>query len=151
GGGQAGSASSSMGGAGGAPCVPVDDNNPCTADLCENGVPVHKPLPAGFNCPEDGNPCTSDACDNTGTSAHPAVSDGIACGAGEVCQSGMGSAGCFIGGMFYAPNTHDPANACHLCNPAKSTTSWSPYGNAFAAPVDSPTGLGPWWPAAADL
>src|SRR6185436_11773442 len=64
------SAASSMGGAGGAPCVPVDDNNPCTDDVCDNGVPVHHPIPAGLNCLDDGNPCTSDICDNAGSCAH---------------------------------------------------------------------------------
>ena len=39
-----------LGCGGGAPCVPVDDGNPCTVDVCENGVPVHHPSPAGSEC-----------------------------------------------------------------------------------------------------
>jgi len=150
GGGQTSTSAASMGGAGGAPCVPVDDNNPCTEDVCDNGVPVHQPMPAGLNCPDDGNPCTSDACDNAGSCAHATLSDGIGCGNGEVCQSGMCTAGCFIGGMVYAPNTHDPAKPCHVCYPGKSTTSWSLDGGAFAR-VDYPTGSNPTGVAAADL
>src|SRR5689334_14990190 len=69
-GGQAGTSASSMGAA--APCVPVDDNNPCTEDICDNGVPVQKPLPAGFKCPDDGDPCTSDTCDSAASCAHAA-------------------------------------------------------------------------------
>src|SRR5689334_5771969 len=35
------------GGTGGGPCVAVDDGNPCTDDVCEGGMPVHTPTPAG--------------------------------------------------------------------------------------------------------
>ena len=31
-------------------CVPVDDNNDCTTDVCEGGVPVHNPIGAGTTC-----------------------------------------------------------------------------------------------------
>jgi hypothetical protein len=39
---------------GGAPCVPVNDENPCTDDLCEDGLPVHSPTPAGSPCSMSG-------------------------------------------------------------------------------------------------
>ena len=32
---------------GGAACVPGNDQNPCTDDVCENGLPVHHATPAG--------------------------------------------------------------------------------------------------------
>jgi cysteine-rich repeat protein len=41
-------------------CTPVDDSNECTTDVCEAGVPVHNPLPAG-------TACTGGACDDSGT------------------------------------------------------------------------------------
>src|SRR5690349_1916613 len=41
----------------GAPCVPADDNNPCTEDVCENGVPVNKPAAAGTLCATGGSRC----------------------------------------------------------------------------------------------
>src|SRR5262245_58253069 len=44
------------GGTGGASCVPVDDKNPCTDDICENDKPVHKPV-TGPSC-DDGDACT---------------------------------------------------------------------------------------------
>jgi cysteine-rich repeat protein len=57
--------STSAGGAGGTSvstgtggaCVPVDDGNECTDDVCENGVPVHNPTAAGSACTVDGTLC----------------------------------------------------------------------------------------------
>jgi Collagen triple helix repeat (20 copies) len=45
--------------------------------------------------------------------------------------SGGGSA-CSIGGGTYAPGAPNPSNACQVCEPAHSTTTWSiaPDGNA---------------------
>ncbi len=66
----------------------VDDDEPCTLDTCENGIPIHKPLLTGTKCKvgkgngtcsfgsclvlctssneatqcDDLNPCTDDAC-----------------------------------------------------------------------------------------
>ncbi len=50
------------------PAVNCDDNNPCTADSCDEatGACVHTPVAAGVAC-SDGNACTSgDACDGAG-------------------------------------------------------------------------------------
>src|SRR5262249_11279767 len=38
-------------------CIPVDDNNPCTDDVCEGGLPVHHPVPAGSPCSMGGPRC----------------------------------------------------------------------------------------------
>ncbi len=38
------------GGAGGGPCVPVDDYNPCTADVCNAGMPSNPFLEEGTVC-----------------------------------------------------------------------------------------------------
>src|SRR5690242_18216939 len=51
------SSTEGSGGAGGVPCVPIDDNNPCTDDLCNNGLPVHPPTPAGAPCSMGGSLC----------------------------------------------------------------------------------------------
>ena len=56
-GGATSSASSSASGTGGSMCSPVDDSNPCTDDLCENGVPVNKPTAAGSVCSVGGTLC----------------------------------------------------------------------------------------------
>jgi hypothetical protein len=51
------SAATTSGGTGGSACVPVDDGNACTVDVCENGVAVNKPVPAGNPCSIGGTMC----------------------------------------------------------------------------------------------
>ncbi|MFO0592891.1 MAG: DUF4215 domain-containing protein [Polyangiaceae bacterium] len=45
------------GGTGGAPCVPVDDGNECTDDVCEANLPVHVDKPVGSPCQSGGSQC----------------------------------------------------------------------------------------------
>ncbi len=49
--------SSSAGGSGGSDCVPVDDSNPCTNDVCVNGAPAHPPAAPGSACDTGGILC----------------------------------------------------------------------------------------------
>ncbi|MFP2896718.1 hypothetical protein [Corallococcus sp. 4LFB] len=49
-----------------------------------------------------------------------------ACGAGQICSAGACSPKCLINGTFYAEGTPSPLNACEVCAPATSTTTWSP-------------------------
>lgn len=102
------------GGNGGAPCMPIDDNNPCTDDICDNELPVHEPTAAGTACNGggtlcdgagacveclDGGDCASGMCTQN-TCAEPTCMDGVkngdetaldcggscaACGDGEPC------------------------------------------------------------------
>jgi EGF domain len=51
------SSAGGSGGSGGSTCVPVDDKNPCTNDVCENGVPAHPPTAAGSDCSTGGTLC----------------------------------------------------------------------------------------------
>ena len=51
------SSSSSGGGSGGSDCVPVDDKNPCTNDVCVNGAPAHPPTAPGIACATGGALC----------------------------------------------------------------------------------------------
>ncbi len=54
------------------------DGNPCTEDVCENGVCVYPPVP----CPDDGNPCTDDYCVG-GECTHPSTY--VGCNDGDDC------------------------------------------------------------------
>jgi hypothetical protein len=55
------SSSSSSGIGGGPPCMPIDDGNPCTTDICEGGIPTYIPVTGGTPCgPGNG------ACDGMG-------------------------------------------------------------------------------------
>jgi cysteine-rich repeat protein len=89
------------------PCVPIDDNNPCTMDSCgPDGQPGHTPLQAGSSCP--GGACSAAAAcevftctdmranggetdvDCGGTCAPDHVcSDGKSCGQASDCASGV--------------------------------------------------------------
>ena len=62
------------GDSGGSSCGNIDDNNPCTADSCDEttGTPIHTPVPAGTAC-ADGDLCNGDeVCDAAGARAKPA-------------------------------------------------------------------------------
>ncbi|MCU0685118.1 MAG: hypothetical protein MUF34_23230 [Polyangiaceae bacterium] len=52
--------------------------------------------------------------------------DGTACAAGQICEASACVAKCLIGGVFYAADAANPANDCQQCDPAVSTTDWSP-------------------------
>jgi hypothetical protein len=77
-------ANSGSSGSSGADCVPVDDHNLCTDDVCENGAPASKPVANGAAC-SDGNACTlTDSCQGgVCTGGNPVVCDeGVNCVAG---------------------------------------------------------------------
>src|SRR5207302_1705150 len=61
---------------------PPDDGDPCTQDTCENGAPVHPPIP-GLN---DNNVCSQDTCTGSGTN-HVPFPDGTPCGGCNQCKS----------------------------------------------------------------
>src|SRR5262249_17296448 len=65
----------------GVPCVPVDDNNPCTDDVCENGVPVSKPAAAGTACAMGGS-----LCDGMGACVE-CLAPADCAGMDDVCQT----------------------------------------------------------------
>jgi hypothetical protein len=46
-----------------------------------------------------------------------------------VCSAAACSAGCFIGGAFQAAGAVDPANSCQRCQPATSTTAYTPFAD----------------------
>ncbi len=83
-------------GSGGALCVPEDDGNPCTLDVCDGQEPIHSPAPAGAPCGAGGL-----VCDGEGACvACLAASD---CpGASGACQAATCSAG--VCGVAPAPD-----------------------------------------------
>ncbi|MET0341108.1 MAG: hypothetical protein ABW252_08895 [Polyangiales bacterium] len=109
----------------------LDPSNPCRS--CNPGVSVSAwtNLPAAVRC-DDGQFCTvSDGCDGEGSCAG-ALRD---CGGGAGCASFCDEArdacrddvpGCAIGQTCLAIGTVDPRDPCRACDPALSTTGWSP-------------------------
>jgi hypothetical protein len=88
---------------------------------------------AGSPC-ADGLFCTTgDACDGAGSCASTPRSceDGISCThdacdeASDSCTSGV-SGGCLILGACVLAGADNPLNPCLTCNPALSTSSWTP-------------------------
>ncbi|RKH06699.1 hypothetical protein D7V97_22260 [Corallococcus sp. CA053C] len=53
------------------------------------------------------------------------LADGTSCSPGQVCVSGVCSPKCLINGEVQAAGAPNPANACEVCAPATSTTTWS--------------------------
>ncbi len=52
--------------------------------------------------------------------------DGTACGAGKICMNEACTPTCVIDGEVRVADAVNPANACQRCDPATSTTVWSP-------------------------
>ncbi len=70
------------------PSVTCDDSSACTTDACDAVLGcTHAPLTGGA-C-DDGNPCTvSDSC-SAGACVGSNVADGLSCGGGSTCHSGV--------------------------------------------------------------
>jgi hypothetical protein len=93
----------------------------CSAGVCKAGCFVD----AAFSTPGQGKPgntiCAS--CQPaSSTSTWTASSEGLACGANQLCHNGACASGCLIGSAFYAPGA---VNGCQTCQPDKSTTAWT--------------------------
>ena len=111
----------------------VADGTSCASgNFCSAGACVASCLVNGMVVPAGGvNPLN--ACQTcqpaVSTTAFSPASDGLVCGAGEVCSGGACGAGCYIGGKFYLPSGQNPANGCQICQPASSTSAWSLASN----------------------
>ncbi len=142
-GGAAGSGGAA--GLGGAACVPVDDHDPCTDDVCQGGVPVHvpqsdTPCPSGDPCVV-GNICQAGVCVGGGP---------LTCYGGFTCY-----AGACVAQATVAAADFDGDGKQDLVVAGSETDSVAVLfglGNGkFAAPVGFPAGLAPSNVVAADL
>jgi len=82
--------------------TPIDDDDPCTTDVCNaDGTVTHTGPPAGQCCDptsgtltpiDDDDPCTTDVCNADGSVTHVnntlPCDDGDACTTGDVCTAG---------------------------------------------------------------
>jgi hypothetical protein len=109
----------------GAPCGAAVLNECDAADACDgDGRCVAGRAENGSSC-EDGLLCTvSDQCQ-----ASTCLGGGPrSCGPDERCSEESGGcicAGCTIAGNCVAAGAQDPANACQICDPARSAEAYS--------------------------
>ena len=106
------SASSSSSGTGGGPCVPIDDNNACTDDVCENDLPVSKPTAAGSACTVGGT-----LCDGMGKCVE-CLEPTDCPGTEDACQARTCSPEGQCGKTFTAAGTVVPAQVAQDCKQA---------------------------------
>jgi hypothetical protein len=124
-----GSTATSSSGTGGADCVPVDDSNPCTDDVCIDGMPENPNKTQGAVCGMEQGATL--VCDGTGMCVGcNAPSD---CpGADDDCKTRTCMAG-VCGVAFTAANTSLTAQTAGDCSDAVCDGS----GNVSALPNDS--------------
>src|SRR5208282_5465629 len=103
----------------------VCSSGTCVADCFLGGTL----LPAGTVNPANACQVCTPATSTTTWSNEP---NGLSCAAGEVCSSGSCVSDCFIGGVLIPAGTVNPANACQVCAPATSTTTWSNEPNGLS-------------------
>ena len=91
---------------------PCDDQNPCTADSCQDGACTYESAYDGQPCADDSNPCTLDVC-QSGTCEHPAIIDGEPCSDdGNSCTSDL-----CVGGECVHPPVSDQLPCADDGNP----------------------------------
>ena len=117
----------------GPPYTPIADLTVCgTNEICLGGGCASCINNAAC---KPANPCHTGylTCNGsaaaTCTDAGGTQPDGLSCGMGQVCRSGGCQSGCFIGGVVRAPGDVNPQNPCETCQPAKSTTSYTPLAD----------------------
>ena len=91
---------------------PFDDGNPCTADQCSGGNPVHTPLPAMSPCPTSDNPTGMGKCNGVGVCL--GCLQMADCGAVDVaCDDGV-CVSCFDGVKNGGEGDTDCGGICSL-------------------------------------
>ncbi|WP_437717285.1 VCBS repeat-containing protein [Sorangium sp. So ce448] len=172
GGGSGGGGSGGGEGRGGGPaaCVAVDDGNPCTDELCDDGQPVHRPTRVGVACSTGGtrcdgrgrcveclartdcagadDPCRPRSCVE-GRCAVGVAPEGAACNDGDACTlNDTCRAGACVSGAPLACSGSASCAAGACVAPACAGTLGLPGPQALPNP---PVGQQPVSMAAADL
>ncbi len=86
----------------------ANPDNPCQSCQPASSVTAWTDRVAGYPCSSDGLSCTLDVCDGAGRCEHSLVN------------------GCLINGTCVGERAEAPSNPCTECNPALSTSAWSP-------------------------
>ncbi|MGC4119562.1 MAG: hypothetical protein QM765_34325 [Myxococcales bacterium] len=96
----------------------------CHAQVCSAGCFISNAYyaAAALNPASSCQSCVP-AVSTTGWSSTP---DGTGCGTGRICAGGQCLQDCYVGGTTYSAGQDNPADACEACDPAVSTSSFSP-------------------------
>lgn len=108
-------------------CVECVEDDQCAVEqVCSDDNQCVQ-CDADSHC-DDGNPCTANTCQG-GSCVDLELSDGTNCGGCHECQSGVcgfwEDDSCCIDGVEYDAGQENPFAPCQLCDPSRSTTSWS--------------------------
>ncbi len=96
-------------------------NEVCNGSTCISGCSIEGAVYAAGTL----NP--SNACQECqpGVSGWATVSQGSACGTGQVCNGPSCISGCLIAGTVESAGTENPAIPCESCQPAATTSDWT--------------------------
>ncbi len=86
----------------------INPANSCLSCAPTSATSTWSGMPYGTACPSDSQSCTTDVCNGSGK-----------------CSHYLKSGNCLIAGQCYASGIENPNNSCQLCDPNKSTTSWT--------------------------
>ena len=133
-----------------------DDGIPCTDDSCDPKAGCkHTPSTKAGTC-DDGNACTTDTCDPAGSAGTPGtgknkgclhkaktggacLDDGKSCTAhtckAGVCDVAVSAGSCFIDNACHLAKAAT-ASGCQVCDPGKSSDTWSPLAKGAACGPD---------------
>jgi len=108
-----------------------DDGAFCTrGDVCAGGVCAGSPVPSFC---DDGVACNGvETCSEASDRCVPGTST---CAADQLCNPATNlcvatCTGCNIAGVCFGAGAANPMNACQICRPATSTSSWSANAGA---------------------
>jgi FG-GAP-like repeat len=98
----------------------------CMGGICRAGCVIAGVFyPAGASSPT--NACL--ACQPPASSSSWTGVTGVprsgSCPTGQLCSAGACMPGCWIGGTGFPAGTANPDNACEICQPGSSISSWS--------------------------
>lgn len=95
----------------------------CNAGTCKTGCFVS----GTFYATAAANPANGcQTCQPSfATTSWTTGANGASCGTGQVCNAGSCQSGCWIDGALVGSGTTNTSNACEICKPTVSTSTWS--------------------------
>jgi outer membrane protein OmpA-like peptidoglycan-associated protein len=96
----------------------ANPSNPCQSCDPATSVDAWTDRASGFPCADDSLDCTSDTCDDKGACGHVLFR------------------GCLVDDACVPEGTNDPKSECQYCDPALSTTAFTPRAKGVACTDD---------------